>query len=262
LPPPCPALNTLPVAKSPLYCDKLAQAAFALNAPGFGWHYVKFWLDARLELPSRINQRSIMPMYLHVSRNMLKDRTAQTLELRDPNNAFVSTVLEAYVLCRDLQIPHIAERVSIPADVVQMYYDLFFNVRGRFDEPLYAARIVYPATKLADFQEDGFDPKNIRQNLFRLAHEYGSEALEYELGTRLRTFSPALTEKMANGLEGRIMVNARTVAGWAGLTVRRCLGRFALALVCCKQGAKVARRPVRWATMWPVWGPSELTGRR
>jgi hypothetical protein len=217
------------VAKSPLYASKTAQAAFALNAPDFGWHYVRFWLDAQLNLPSMVNQHSIYLMFMHFAGCLIKDELPQTLELREPNSTFTRIAVEAYSLCRDLQMSQIPDRVKIREQVLRIYYDLFFNVRNRFDEPLYVAQIVYPETRLADLRADGFDPQNIRQNLFRIAYEYGSEALECKLGTRIRQFSPAVIEKLAAGLEGRIMSNARTVARLGGLNSQQAAPALRLA---------------------------------
>jgi hypothetical protein len=45
--------------------------------------------------------------------------------------------------------------------------------------------------------------------------------LENELGTRLRTFSLASNAKLAIGVEGRIMANARTVARLGGLNSKK-----------------------------------------
>lgn len=98
LPSPCTALASKPVAKSPLYASKTAQAAFALNAPDFGWHYVRFWLDAQLNLPSMVNQHSIYLMFMHFAGCLIKDELPQTLELREPNSTFTRIAVEAYSL--------------------------------------------------------------------------------------------------------------------------------------------------------------------
>jgi hypothetical protein len=209
------------IATSPLYGTKTAQAAFALNAPDFGWYYVKYWLDADLRLPSAVSQRSIYLMYVRLWFKHQEDEVAQALEPREPPNAYKRTAVEAYAFCRDLQIPEIAERVGIPSEALNVYYDLFFNVPNRRDEPLYVAQIVYPDTKLSDLRDDGFDPDNIRQNLFRVAYEGGSKALEFELGTRIRTFSSASNMNLAINLEGRILSNARTVARLGGLNSKK-----------------------------------------
>jgi hypothetical protein len=221
LPSPNRTLDSRPVAKSPLYRSKTARAAFALNAPQFGWYYVRFWLDADLNMPSIVNQESLVSLNNRLRYGQEVDEVLQALELLEPDNAFERTALEAYALCRDLDIPQISDRVNMSAEAITIFYDLCFNVRNRTDEPLYLAKIVYPERKLADLRDDGFDPGNIRQNLFRLAHECGSKALEYELGTRIRTFSPTLIAKLASGVEARIMSNARTVARLGGLNSKK-----------------------------------------
>jgi hypothetical protein len=206
LPEPCPELDHTPAANSPLYRSDIERTVFALTAADFGAHYLDFFLKAGVALPNHIHDRSIRRGYEYHTGAARNPAYARALELHSPGNGFTGMVLEAYLLCRDLTIEQIAERVQTPVEAIEIYADLYFNVRSRASEQIYIASIVYPQTRIADLRGD-FDATDMRQHLLKLAHEYGSEAVDSAAGIRVQSCSAAQAEKCRTDLENRILLD-------------------------------------------------------
>ncbi len=108
----------------------------------------------------------------------------------------IRQVLQALLIIPDLSIADLAKAVNYPAESIEAYEALFFNVQDRRDEHMFIRNIVYPNSRYEEMAEGYADRGNIGKMLQRLAYNKGLETTLHYAGFRV-TGATTLTHAQA-----------------------------------------------------------------
>src|SRR5882724_2819751 len=90
-------------------------------------------------------------------------------------------VLNALLMCADIEIPEISHLFDLTEEAVWIYEQLFFNIRERLADSLYIARLAYPLGRRSVAKED-LEREDPGQPFLRAAFEYGKNEVLYMAG--------------------------------------------------------------------------------
>lgn len=148
----------------------------------FGWHFVRAIHDLGIRMPDDIEAESVRHAYYWLHYGAEFEDIAQAHALSLPASARFAQILNALLFCRDADVAAIAQLVNQPAEVIQAYGDLFFNVRDRLDDRPYVAGIVFPETRLAELHRDSDVEHDCGTTLLRAAYESGVHEVAFLAG--------------------------------------------------------------------------------
>jgi hypothetical protein len=149
--------------------------------------------------------------YLTQENTFFRDDVAEHVESLQLTTDMYPVILKAYLLATELSFDKVADLTRIPLDVINGFYDLFFNVRGRLNEPLFVSRNLYPHGRRKEFDKAYKKEEDWKLILLRCAFHKDFDAFYYFLGARKRPPEMGL-ESAVQLVENMIMTNA-VVAG-------------------------------------------------
>jgi len=183
LPPEAPYLARIP---RPLSLEGIPPevdiCAHVLNDPGFGWMFVKSFLDLGRQLPAQVYESELVRPYCQL-RYLNDDREArEAIELEQRANYQRRLLLRCMLLRAEYDYGAIAKKLSLSEDTIGIYQTLFWNVRDR--DRIYVTSLVYPDTRLIEFVP-GYPLEEHATNLvLRAAFDHGIAKAEELLGLR------------------------------------------------------------------------------
>jgi hypothetical protein len=218
-----------------------ARLAICLPDPAFGANFVKSFVRLKQSLPPGV-PKMLQRAYVYLACRAPDRMLPHVWTLAHPASLRQQRIIKALLVSRDVTLEKIGQWVSLPTEVVEAYEQLFFNVRDRWDEPTYIAGLVFPRTRLAEFDPDAGSLKDDGARLLRAGYEYGAAEVCFLAG-----LSPCRAGDLTAGtkLESLVMDKALTQGrhGGANCQVAPALERGRSLLAIRKKGAQIGRCP-------------------
>lgn len=195
---------------------EINRIAAALKDPAFGWHFIKTFTDQNLNPPGGLVEESLMAAYRFERQKARDPELQRTLQLADPS-AFFQFFIKAFLLDEEYSFDRIAERLTLPPRVIQLYHDLFWNVRDRLDDEEYLNHLVWPDGRTVMYR-DGYSDIHAGMLVLQTAHRFGAEEAARTHGLDRNVMaSRDLRSSLAN-LERSVIVEGELAitAGFAG----------------------------------------------
>jgi hypothetical protein len=242
-PTPLPGAQVLPF-RTPL--DRLVNCGSTKS--DFGWKIVRMFIDAKLDLPIAIHDPPLVRANWYLRTDCHDDSMRTVLYVAHPQS-YQRDLLNAYLLCDDISLESISQRMRLPVGVIKLYSDLFFNVREHCDEA-YLAGIVFPESRMPQLLGKKFNlPAG--EVMLQLAYDYGVEELEkFAFPNRNRSQGESRAS-LGQALERKIFFDAAILAQMGGLNDSRMpVIKLAQELICGKKSAvadewRALRKPAR-----------------
>jgi hypothetical protein len=219
-----------------------ACLAVCLNDPKFGYNFVMSFVKTEQPLPPGVFNLSIRRDYF--AQNHRDDIFADTYALSHPANTARRRIINALLICRDITTAEIASKMDMPVETLELYEQLWFNVRDRLDDPGFIAGLLYANTRLSNLEIDSAEVPDYDIKLLRAAHEFGAAEVLYLTGvvpSREQSFSNAY---QAQELEFTLMDIAVTQARYGSTTIKSApaVDRAKSLLIAAKKGGSQDKR--------------------
>src|SRR6202050_1929361 len=92
----------------------------SLNAPDHGWHFTLVHPETGTPLPPDVIEMSLRRAYWHLT-GEYTDRTIQkVLAFEHPAHSCQRNLLRAYLMCRELTLEQISQKMHEPVEVIQI----------------------------------------------------------------------------------------------------------------------------------------------
>lgn len=167
----------------PSYSRKSFETSSTLRqvylTPEYGWEFACGCADARVTFPLSVDGREKWLFRAYLLR--LAPATYPCRAVKDAHQIRQSPSLSAKLnamlmagLGRPVEehLSLVSEKTGIPKPTVEAYEVLFFNVLDRPRDGLYISHIVYPDTRLVEYDVDYFDKTPIADLLLRAAFNH------------------------------------------------------------------------------------------
>jgi hypothetical protein len=188
------ALQPARVVTSRVPTDMLLhRRASALLDPAFAWHYAEAFAQSNQPLPETVTEPYIRTAHEYLMDQTWTDDFADALVLRHPNWELKRGFVEALSLFSDVRLDQISNYTGLSVFVIQLYQNLFWNVRDRLADPLFINHLVFPQTRQIEFKPDYWLNATPSQLMLRAA-------FHRDLPTVLNIFGcPTSAEPMSAG---------------------------------------------------------------
>lgn len=208
----------------------------AENDPEFGWHYVLTFTATCQHLPNDVNSKWMRRAWRHEMGQHDQVVTA-ALVLHHPTNQ-ARHAIRACLIDPEFDYKKTAERLRLPAEVIECFGELFFNVRDRLDDGLYLTNVIYPDGRYATMKEGYAEIVGNGELMLRAAFHYGAEeALKFGGFTRsLDTRSTLLEETGKLERNTIVAANLALAAGLGGQRYIPAIAAGRASLNAAKQG--------------------------
>ena len=197
------------------------------------------FMDAKLDLPIAIHDQALVRANWYLRTDCADDAMKRVLWIAHPQN-HRRALLNAYLVCEDISLESIANRMRLSVEVVGLYSDLFFDIRQRQDEAL-LAELVYPEGRLPQLL--GKTVKQpAEQTMLQLAYDYGVKEFERFAFPNRNNGQAESLASMAQKLEQRIFFDAMMLARMGGLNDSKLpVMKLANDLFCAKKKRRARR---------------------
>lgn len=133
-----------------------------------------------------------------------------------------AAVIQSMLIAKDSEIHKIAMTLGIPADVIQAYEQLFFNVFDRQEEYLYIRNIVYPNGRLVEMFDNYIENETMANLLLRAGFNHGmEEVLNLSGVTRGNLFTGGDGASVLAGMLESMFMNNGLMMARAGFVNQR-----------------------------------------
>ena len=184
----------------------------------FLWNFVKSFLDVGGYLPNDFRafqnkeEYELMRRVFNFERFEVRDRElAHAISIDRVLAPLEKKVLRACLLSGDFDLDEVSRKVGISKSVIKIYEKLFFNVLDRKKEHLFIASIVYPESRLVEFDPDYTMQADYGAILQRAGYRGNVDDVLNMAGVRgYITTGP--TQMIVADFENRIMCNALFLA--------------------------------------------------
>ena len=129
----------------------------AIMDPQFQWVYLNEFVRTKQPLPPIIDAVCYEEMcraYRYVTEDTDDEELHEVMVFRDPDNHRIRGCIEASLLCKTADLDAIAKAWSIPIRVLEIYSQLFFDVRDRLTDQVFYAKVVCPEGRIVEMQHD------------------------------------------------------------------------------------------------------------
>ena len=159
---------------------------------------------------------SLRRAYWHLT-GEYTDRTIQkVLTFEHPAYSCQRRLLRAYLMCKELTLEQVGQKMHEPVEVVQIYGELFFNVRDRMHERVYVAHLAFPDTWIKQVCTQSITDVPADRLLLQLALHHGVGQVDYFAGISPKSPGPETLEGMVQEFTNNILKHAylMTLAGF------------------------------------------------
>ena len=154
--------------------------------PDFGSAFVQTLIDMGEPLPSGIYEPALWRLYCFKKYHSRKDiNILEACAIERSPNRVLRTLIRCLLLLPKIRYRHVSKVLCIPIDVIDLYHELFFNVRDRMkdsQEDSYILNLVYPCSRQEEFQPGYHLNTNWEDIALRITYNVGLPALIQFLG--------------------------------------------------------------------------------
>lgn len=207
---------------SPEQAADIAHYAECHKDLQFGWNIAKDLLRENIPFPAFLYQDD-----LHVWKayNFLKgnyDATiAGAVALTSKGNEQTANTIKALLIADDMTCEYVANKLSIPVDIIKAYEKLFFNVLDRKKDRAYIAEIVYPRGRMAEAMENYLEEAGIGELMMRAGLTQGAKHVLFAAGIEGNPFAKLDVVAGAEEMDKRFMAEGLVYAGLGWLNQRK-----------------------------------------
>ncbi len=180
--------------------DDVEKLAIAVHDPAFGWHFIRAFVDLQKDMPVQISDNTLRRAYSVESRREYDPPVLEAIGLAFfPGYTYSRYLLEAGLLDPTVSFDRLALLLSLSVDTVEVYDQLFFNVRDRLRDRAYLGKLAWPYGMQVELQPDYARREDLGMLMRRASFHHGFEsALEMAgLGANVRNSdSAAAAEQM------------------------------------------------------------------
>jgi hypothetical protein len=194
--------------------------AVCLDDCQFGYNFVMSYVRTGQVIPAGVFDLNLRRAFYYFARNCPDDLMTEAYALMHPANIGKRKILNAFLICRDINMKQVAEAMSLSETVVSVYEQLWFNVRDRMDDKYYIGSLVFPQMRFESAAEDAGEGRDHAQELLRAGYEYGAEEVLYMAGLIPTRTSTSATSKSTEELEHLQVAEAITQARHGGANAK------------------------------------------
>ena len=176
--------------------------AYVRNDPDFGFMFVKSFCDLGKKLPDDVYETHLWRLYCFKAHGSgdLDHNMLEVCALTDPRMTMPRTIMECMLMHPGVKFEWIAKGLGYDLDVVQLYHELFFNVRDRMtgNDSAYLLSLVYPEGRQVEFSRDYHLHESWAWIAKRIAYNKGFKAMMQWLGGRNSESEMGAAEAMSS----------------------------------------------------------------
>ena len=180
----------------------------------FGFRFVSALVMENIALPAYVDNEALNKLYMYLKYHHKDDNIIYTTSLHHPSCRNIENCIKAS-LFSNASFDEISEKLGLPKKVIEYYSDLFYNIRDRKSEALFIADIVYPETRMIEFDERYSKNEAFSTMLIRSAYNNGLDDSLYLMGLSSSSDvfkSNSTAVESATKLEASIMANGLFLA--------------------------------------------------
>lgn len=179
----------------------------AKTDPRFGWKFVMCFVRSGKYIPELAADPVLWRAYRYEACRAEDPLMAEALDLDQPRMHFVSNLVRACLIIKELSYQDISQKTNVPAAAIRIYEELFFNVRDRMEDTAYIASLVYPDHRTVELNPRYGLLTDAGQFLLRMAWQHGLEPMLMLAGV-LKEGGESQAGEISRRLESAIMSNA------------------------------------------------------
>ena len=185
--------------------------ASAKNDPGFGWMFVRSFIDTDEGMPSQVVESNLVRAYCYLRYRVPDHHVRRALEIEHGSNWQRRALLKCMLLMEDQSFRNIAEFLHLTEEAVAIYEILFWNVRDLLKDKVYVNTLVYPDSRQIELGRRYALEESPANLTLRVSQQHGiSAALEW-LGIENPTQEFG-AEVQAKSFEARILSTGNFLA--------------------------------------------------
>jgi hypothetical protein len=204
------------VADTHGHAIEINRAAYSMFDPSFPWLFTMAFVQMKRPLPLEVDENHMRQAYEYEFRNFHDDRIFNALLFRHPRWRTKKNLLEALLIIPELTLADIARLTDTDLAAVQMYENLFFNVRDRLNDLMYINEIVFPQTRMVEYRNNYFLTEDPGLLMLRAAYRYGLDAVLEIYGSKVNREELPL-DVYAKKLKAQVLAEANHIAEAGGL---------------------------------------------
>lgn len=219
LPQDVPFLRHLPhfsgIASSQV--ERITRYSCSINDPKLGWKFVKTFVETKKRFPEVVANQDLWSAYWFETDDGYNWDILDALCLEQPQHFLARNFVQAFLLDKEKSLEDISEQLGIREPVLRAYANLFWNVRDRFNEPLYIGSLVYPEGRQVELIDKYLLQEDLRLLMLRAGYNHNIETVMYIGGLPTGFLSEFNAAETSQRLESSIMNNAVLLARLGGL---------------------------------------------
>lgn len=188
----------------------------------FGWHLAQDLATSEVPFPAFLRGDDL---YVWRAYNYLKGAEdpaiAGAVALTCKGNAQIANTIKALLVADDTTCTYVAEKLSLPEEVVIAYERLFFNVLDRKKDRAFIASIVYPEGRIKEAMEDYLETTGIGDLMLRAGHTHGVKHVLFAAGIEGNPFAKVNVVEGAETMDKTFMAEGLIYAGLGMLNQRK-----------------------------------------
>lgn len=191
----------------------------------FGYNFIKSFSKLKKKLPSNVTEKYLREAYRFERTGKAHPSIVNAYMYRHPMNEFFKTTLESMLLVDNITFEEISKKTGISVSTIKAYEQLFFNIVDRKNELAFVASIVYPDSRMVEFEENYHKNESRDMILKRSAYNNGLEDVSWLLGFKTDHMDTDIDSNlMTKKLEAAIMANGYYLAKNGFLNQRSSVG--------------------------------------
>jgi hypothetical protein len=206
------ARGAIPPTQAEAVINRLANA---LPDAAFPWHFSQAFAQLRQPLPAMVHEPYIKLAYEHILNRAVNEDIFEAQIIQHPKWQTKRGFLEALLLLPDLRLDEVAKHTGFLVSTVMIYEQLFWNVRDRMNDLLFINELIFPETRLAEFQTDYWTNAEPRNLMLRAAYYNDLDTLLKLFGSRTKREEQS-SDVSAKNVRARIMADADFVVRAGG----------------------------------------------
>ena len=180
----------------------------------FLWNFIKSFTDTHSLLPNdftvfrKKEEYDLMLRVYNFERFNTKDRdVAFAIAIDRVLPPYQKNVIKACLLAEDYNLEEVANKLCLPKEVISIYEKLFFNVLDRMNEHSFIASLVYPESRVVEFDPNYVLRASYSSILRRSGYVNGVDDVLNMAGVR-GYFAGGVTQAVVKDFENKMMCNA------------------------------------------------------
>jgi hypothetical protein len=236
------SLGSIPGGAAPWPSDPEARLDFFLSRLDIGWLVVKHFADSGLLLPASVG----IPVLRRANYHLLgyaDSRIAEAFSLHSSSQHMRRFTLNGLLCCRGVDVAEISRRLSLNAQAISDYAELYYNVRDRLEERPYLLRLLFPGSRIEQVRGVEENWKRLEITFPRVGYEYGPDAV-MKLAGALQLGAKVDVEASLEKFGREVVGNARMLVGMGDLNRRKSPGvRRAVRLAVARRKRRDQSKP-------------------